>query len=143
MRGAERIIFALRPLGEAGQATALAQGSDAIAPPGQDFVRIALVPDIPDQAVARRLEHVMQGHRELDDPEAGAEVSAGLRDRVDQVLSQFIGDLAQPVGLEPAQVLGRTNLIEKRGFGWLIQRLPPCRLPRPEFRGTFELYGVA
>ena len=38
MRGAERIVFALRPLGEAGQAAALAQGADAIAPPGQDLV---------------------------------------------------------------------------------------------------------
>ena len=86
MRGTERVVFAFRPLGEAGQATALAQGTDAVAPPGQDFVRIALVPDIPDQAVARRFEHVMQGHRELDDPEAGTEMAAGLGDRVDQIV---------------------------------------------------------
>ncbi len=142
MRGAERIVFALRPLGEAGQAAALAQGADAIAPPGQDLVRIALVPNVPDQAVARRIEHVMQGHREFDDAEAGTEMAAGLCHGVDQVLSQFIGDLAQPIGLEPAQIFGSTNLIEKRGFGWLIQRLPPCRLPRPKFRGTFKRYGV-
>ncbi len=51
MRRAEGIVFALAALGEAGQAAARAKGADAAAAPGQDLVRIALVPDIPDQHV--------------------------------------------------------------------------------------------
>jgi hypothetical protein len=39
-------------LGEAGQAAALAQRADAVAPAGQDLVRIGLVADVPDQPVA-------------------------------------------------------------------------------------------
>ena len=52
--------------GEAGQAAALAQGADAVAPAGQDLVRIGLVADIPDQPVARRVEHSVDRDGQLD-----------------------------------------------------------------------------
>ena len=58
MRRAERVVFALGALGEAGQAAALAQGADAVAPAGQDLVRIGLVADVPDQPVVRRVEEL-------------------------------------------------------------------------------------
>ena len=67
MRRAKRIVFALGALGEAGQAAASAQGPDSVAPSGQDLVRIGLVADVPDQPVARRIEDIMQGNRQLDD----------------------------------------------------------------------------
>ena len=44
MGGAKGIIFALGALGEARQAATLPQGADAVAPPSQNFVRIALWP---------------------------------------------------------------------------------------------------
>ena len=56
MGGAERIVFALAPLGEAGEPAALSQGADAVAPAGQDLVRIGLVADVPDQPVGRGVE---------------------------------------------------------------------------------------
>ena len=59
MRRAERIVFALAPLGEAAEAATLAQRADAVAAPGQDLVRIALMPDVPDQPVARRIENIV------------------------------------------------------------------------------------
>ena len=73
MRGAKRIVVALGALGEAGQAAAGAQRADAVAAAGQDLVRIGLVADVPDQAVARRVEDVMDGGGQFDDAEAGAE----------------------------------------------------------------------
>ena len=51
MRGAERIVLALGALGEPGQAAALAERADTIAPAGDDLVRIGLVSDVPDQPV--------------------------------------------------------------------------------------------
>ena len=51
MRGAERIVFALGALGEAGQAAALPQRADAVAAAGEDLVRIGLVADVPDQPI--------------------------------------------------------------------------------------------
>ena len=76
MRRPERVVFALSPLGEPRQAAAPAQGSDAVAAPGEDLVRIGLVADVPDQPVARRVEDVMDGGGELDDAEPGAKMAA-------------------------------------------------------------------
>ena len=115
--GAERVVFALRPLGEAGQAAALAQGADAVAPAGEDLVRIALVADVPDQDVLRRLEDVMQGHRQLDHAEAGAEVAAGDGDGVDGFGPDLVGELLQPRDVESAHVGGQLDLVEERGVG--------------------------
>ena len=86
VRRAERVVFALAALGEAGKAAAHAQGADAVAPAGQDLVRIALVADVPDQPVVRRVEHIMDRDGQLDHAEPGAEMAAGDRDRRDRLL---------------------------------------------------------
>ncbi|GJE19445.1 hypothetical protein AIGOOFII_4193 [Methylobacterium marchantiae] len=85
MRRPERVVDALRALGEPRQTARLAQGPDPVAPPRQDLVRIGLVPDIPHDPVVRRVEHVMQRHRQLDDPQTGAKVTARHRHRVDHL----------------------------------------------------------
>ena len=76
MRGAERVVFALRPLGEAGKAAALPQCADALASPGQDLVRIGLVSDVPDQPISRCIEHIMQRNGQFDHPEPCAQMAA-------------------------------------------------------------------
>ena len=114
MRRAERVVFALRPLGEPGQAAALPDRADAVAPSGQDLVRIGLVADIPDQPVMRRVEDVMQRDGQLDDAEPGAEMPAGDRNRVDQLGAQLVGDLPQ-VGFGKAPQIGRgVDPVEER-----------------------------
>src|SRR3546814_6675206 len=50
---AERIIFAFGALGETGKPTPLPPGADAVAPPSENVVWIALMADIPDQPVLR------------------------------------------------------------------------------------------
>ena len=117
MRRAERIVFALGALGEAGQAAALAQRADAVAAAGENLVRIGLMADVPDQPVGRRVEHVMQRHRQLDDAEAGAEVTACDRDSVDRLPPQLVGKLAQLALFELAQVAWSFDKIEQRGLG--------------------------
>ena len=98
-------------LGEAGQATALAQGADALAPAGQNLVRIGLVADVPDQPVARRLEHAVQGNRKLHHAEPGAEMAAGHRDGVDRLLPQLVDELAQVLLGKVAQIRRRLHQI--------------------------------
>ena len=44
---------------------------------GEHLVRIPLVPDVPHELVARRVEAVVQRDRQLDDAESGADVAAG------------------------------------------------------------------
>jgi len=53
---------------EARQAAAGAQGADAVAPAGEDLVGVGLVADVPDQAIAGRVEYVVNSDRQLDHP---------------------------------------------------------------------------
>ena len=119
MRGAERVVFALGALGEAGQAAALAQRADAVAPAGEDLVRIGLVADVPDQPVARRVEDVVQRDGQLDHAEPGAQMAAGHRDRVDRLGAQLVGELPQLAFVELAQVLGGCGS-GRAGASWTV-----------------------
>ena len=133
MRGAERVVFALGALGEAGKAAALAQRADAVAPAGEDLVRIGLVADVPDQPVARRVEHVVQRDGQFDDAEAGAEMAAGDRDRVDRLLPQLVGELAQVGRRKLPQVLRQFDLVEQRCFrGFSTVELRAAKSPAPK-----------
>ena len=77
-------------------------------------MRIALVADVPDQAVDRRLVQPVQCDRELDHAEAGAEMPARDRDRVDQVPAQLLGD-GREFGLgKAAQIARDGNLGQSR-----------------------------
>ena len=66
-----------------------------LAPAGQDLVRVGLVADVPDDAVVRRVEDVVQRDRELDGAEVRRQVAAGLRDRIEQERAQLARELAQ------------------------------------------------
>jgi hypothetical protein len=92
---AERIELAFGPLGETGQTAFLAQRADAVAAAGQDLVRIALVADIPDQPVMRRVENVMDGNRQFDHAEPGAKMPAGARYGIDHLRTHLFGKLGQ------------------------------------------------
>ena len=77
MRCAKRVVFAFAAFGETGESAGLAQRADAVAPPGQNLVRIGLVADVPDHPVARGVEDIMQCNGELDHAQARAEMPAG------------------------------------------------------------------
>jgi hypothetical protein len=95
VRRAERVVFAFDPAREPAEAAALAQAQHALAPPRQHLVRIGLVAHVPDQPVARRVEHVVQRCGQLHHAEAGAQMTAGDRDDLDQVAAQLVGQLLQ------------------------------------------------
>jgi hypothetical protein len=116
MGGAEGVVFAFRASGEAGKSALLAQRADAVAPARQDLVRIALVADIEDQPVVRRVEDAVDGDRQFDHAEPGAEMPAGARYRIDHLVPDFACKLRQVAILELAQVGGIGDLVEQRGF---------------------------
>ena len=41
------------------------------------------MPNIPDKAVVRRVKHIVQGDRKLDDAEASAKMAASLTNRIE------------------------------------------------------------
>ena len=81
MGSAEGIVRRLRPFGETRQPAFGAQRADAVAPPGQDFMRIALVADVPDDLVPRGTEHGMERHRQLHHTKPRTQMAARHRHR--------------------------------------------------------------
>jgi hypothetical protein len=83
------------------------------------------MPHVPDEAVLRGVEDVVERNRELDDSKSGAEMSSRDGDGVDRLLAQLVGELAQLARLEAPQVGGRADEVKKRGLGGLGQRMAP------------------
>ncbi len=110
---AEGVVVALAALGKAGQAALLAHAVHALAPAGEDLVRVGLVADVPDDAIVRGVEDVMQADGQFDDAEPGREVSAGARDAVDQKRPQFLRQLAKFGAAQATQVGGAVDAAEQ------------------------------
>ncbi len=72
--------------------------------------------DVEDQPVLGRIEDAVDGDRQFDDAETRAQMSAGARDRIDHLVSDFARKLGQVTILELAQVGGIFDLVEQRGF---------------------------
>src|SRR5690606_17378133 len=114
---AEGVVLAFAAARESGQAVLLAQAGHALATAGEDLVRVGLVADIPDQAIVRRIENVMQRDGQLDDAEPGAEVPAGLADAEQQFLAQFVGELFEFRLAQATQLRGRGGAVKNGRLG--------------------------
>src|SRR5687767_5023230 len=97
MAGAKRVVFAFGPLEKSREAVLLAQCFHARIAAGEELVRISLVPDVPDQLVAWRVEHRVQRHRQFDYTQASADVTARPGAHVDQALAHFLRERAEIV----------------------------------------------
>ena len=83
----EGVIGALGALWKPGQALELSHAVHAIAPASQNLVRIGLVPDVPDNAIVRGVEHVVKCHCQLHHAQPRTEVPTGACDRIQQVMT--------------------------------------------------------
>ena len=117
MGRAESVIFALGPLGEARQAAALAQGAHPVAASGQDLVRIGLMAHVPNQDIARRLEHMVQGNGQLNHAEASAQMAAGGGHGVNHLGPNLIGQLTKLAKRHAPRVRRHGHSVEKRRVG--------------------------
>ena len=102
MRGAESVVLAFDAAGKAGNAAPLPELCHAFAAAGQDLVRIRLMTDVPHQAIARRIEDVMQRDRQLHRTEVGRQMAAGPADRAYDEFAQLARELRQLVRIQPA-----------------------------------------
>jgi hypothetical protein len=114
---AEGVVLALAALGEAGQAALLAHAVHALAPPGEDLVRIGLVADVPDDAIVRGVEDVMQRDGQFHHAKPGRQVPAGARDAVDQKCPQLNGELAEFLVLRPRRSAGSSMRLRRGKSG--------------------------
>ncbi len=75
--------------------------------------------DVPEDLVAGRFEHAVQGDGELAGAEVGAEVTADLTDHVDDVAAHLLGDPLQLLLVEAVQVVGPVDAVEQGRGGEL------------------------
>ena len=125
MRRAEGVKGALGAFGEARQPALLPQGADAVAPPGQDLVGIALVAHVPDQLVAWRVEDRMDRHRQFDHAQTRAQMAASFRDGADRLGPQLVGQLPQLAVRQPLEVGRQMHAVQKRRLRSVGHLAPP------------------
>ena len=73
--------------------------------------------DVPDQAVIRGVEEIVESNRKLDNakPRESDQSAQLFQHRVDQLRPQLIGDLAKLVGVQFTKVFRAFNGVEERG----------------------------
>ena len=133
------VVLGLVAAGVARHAAGLAELVEALPPPGDDLVDVGLVAGVPQEDVAGRVEHPVQGEGELDDAEVGAEVATVLGDRVDDELADLEGEDVQLLVGEGLEVLGgRDRLDDHRGSTAFVGAGSGGR--RPATMGTRQPY---
>ena len=131
VRCAERVVFALAALGKAAEAPALPERADAVTAAGDDLVRIGLVANVPDQAIARCLEDVVKRNGELDHAKTRTEVAPGHGYGGDRLLPELVGELRKLVTLQLPNVIGIVDRIEQWCVWPVGHGLALIRNPRP------------
>ena len=106
MTDAEGVVLALGARRKWRQAPRLLDGMQAVAPPREYLVRVGLMAHIPDQPVVRRVEHKMEGDRQLHRPQARGEMAATGADGMDQELAQLLRHRRQFRNSQAAEVRG-------------------------------------
>src|ERR1700680_1269931 len=114
---AEGVVLALGALQKSGQPVLLAQSLESVSASSEEFVRVALMPHIPDNPVPRRIEHRVQRHGQLDHSKAGANVSTGSRTSLDEANAHLVGDGAQLVARHRLGIRGGGGSVEDGHFG--------------------------
>ena len=108
------------------------------APARQHLVRIGLMSDIPNQAVIRSVEHIMQGNCQLDSAQPGRKMAAPSSYAVDQELTQFTRQFDQFGRRQTAQIRRRVDGFEQWASRWI-----GCHLPQFILRNPFSANALA
>ncbi|MNN70096.1 hypothetical protein D3C81_1859280 [compost metagenome] len=117
MRRTKWIIFAFSALGEAGKPAFLTQCANTITATSQNLVRISLMSDVPDDAVMRRVEDVMQRDRKFNHTQTCAQMPTCCGDGIDHLGAQFLRKLRQICLRQCTQSVRRRRFIEQWGYG--------------------------
>ena len=121
MSGSEGVALRLRTTQEFRDAVHLTDAIEIAAASGQHLVRVTLMPHIEDQAVARRVEGLVDRGQELDRTKTGREVPARPRDRSDDRCAQFMRYLFDLFRSEFSEILRRIDAVQQRCGHSLLQ----------------------
>ena len=95
MPGREGIVGALGGTGKPRKSFVTTQSVKPIAAPGDQFVRICLVTDIPDDPVLWRIENIVKSDGQFHRPETGSQVATGDSDHIHDDLTNFFSQLIE------------------------------------------------
>ncbi len=109
------VVLGLGAVRVARQAAGLAQLGEGLPPPGDELVDVGLVAGVPQQDVAGRVEHPVQGQGQLDHAQVGPQVAAGDGDRLDDELPDLGRKDVQLFGGERPEVGGTVDVFEDHG----------------------------
>src|SRR6266481_2901846 len=121
MTGTVAIVFAFRAQKKSVEALELRHRVKTIEASGKNLMDVALMTDIHDKAVSRRIEDTMQSDGQFDHAEIWSQMSAGLRKNFDQFIAYFLSELRQILFTKRFDVGWRTDSIEQ-----MLRRV--CRL---------------
>ncbi len=116
MARAVNVVLALGPEKETVQPLVLPHRMDAIEPAGKHLVDVTLMADVEDELVLRGGENAMERDGQLDHAEIRAEVTAGLREHLDQLVAHFLRELRETFLGQRFHVGRRLNSLEQRRF---------------------------
>ena len=125
-----RVMDALRRVWEAAQPAELPERRKRRGPPGQKLVYIALVPHVEHQPVATGIEDPVQRYGQLHRAQIGRQVSAGLRDGLNQGLPQLGAELRRLCFVQAQQILSAVQGIQNHG-----RHLPSSAAPCLQWTG--------
>ncbi len=76
-------------------------------------MRIGLMANIPNQPVIRRVEDIMQSHRQLNHTQPGGKMPTGTPHAPQQVVTQFVRQRPQIFFRQTPQLLRGINLVQQ------------------------------
>ena len=112
--GTERVARRFAPLLETREAAGAAQRAEAVRAAGEELPGVALVGDVEEDRIGRRVEDAQERDRELDDAEVAREVAAVGADGFDDFGADLRGERRQLVRRERLHVRGTADAGEDR-----------------------------
>src|SRR2546427_9794140 len=141
MGGAEGVVLALAATREAGSPSAHAYAADSLAVAGESLVRIGLVSPVPDDAVVRRVEDVVQRDGQLDRPQIGGQVAAGLADRFENERAQLFGEPLQSPAVQGTPRRRIVDGLQQLVSPWIVSRRSRHRAFAGKIRRSNRLHS--
>lgn len=90
---AKAIMWTFRTQCKARNATGTPQSIKGFIATGKYFMNIALVTNIPNNVVMRRIKNAMKRYRKLDNAKIGGQMPTGLLNGFDKPCTNFVGKL--------------------------------------------------
>ncbi len=116
MSRAEGVMLAFGKAGKTAQPAMPAQGVKAIPPPGENFMDVALVSHVPDDAVLGAVKGAVQGQGQLHHSQAGSKVATGVGHGLKHKSAYLGGQRLQLSGAEIVQIIGKVQGVQQASF---------------------------